>query len=132
MEWHQQDPVDDFEMDRNEVIYGYQGNRNPFIDHPEFVEDIWGDPTNINHSLELSVSCYPNPCLNHVFVNHSYPLELNYSMVNLNGNKVDEGMLNTGKNMINLTDKKEGLYILILRNESGVIQKQYKFLKLNN
>lgn len=42
IEWHLGDPVDDFEKIRNEVIFGYQGNRNPYIDHPEFVEKIYG------------------------------------------------------------------------------------------
>jgi len=42
LQWHQQDPVDDFERNRNDVIYqDYQHNRNPFIDHPEWVEAIW-------------------------------------------------------------------------------------------
>lgn len=41
-EWHEEDPVDDLERHRNEVIYtDYQSNRNPFIDHPEYVEQIW-------------------------------------------------------------------------------------------
>ncbi|MDY0075268.1 MAG: endonuclease [Acholeplasmataceae bacterium] len=40
-QWHLDDPVDDFERNRNEVIYGTQKNRNPFIDHPEIFEDIW-------------------------------------------------------------------------------------------
>jgi len=35
--WHQQDPVSDFERNRNEVIFQYQGNRNPFIDNPSYV-----------------------------------------------------------------------------------------------
>lgn len=34
--WHQADPVDNAERERNEVIYSFQGNRNPFIDHPEW------------------------------------------------------------------------------------------------
>lgn len=43
MKWHRQDPVSKKETDRNEVVYRWQGNRNPFIDHPELAEYIWGD-----------------------------------------------------------------------------------------
>ncbi|GLS28045.1 hypothetical protein GCM10007877_37640 [Marinibactrum halimedae] len=39
--WHQQDPVSQKEIDRNNAAYEFQGNRNPFVDHPEFVERIW-------------------------------------------------------------------------------------------
>jgi len=42
LSWHDQDPVDAFESNRNEVIYSHQGNRNPFIDYEEFVELIFG------------------------------------------------------------------------------------------
>lgn len=41
LEWHEQDPVDELERNRNEKIYEIQGNRNPFIDHPEWVKEIW-------------------------------------------------------------------------------------------
>ncbi len=46
MDWHRQDPVSQKETDRNEVIYSCQHNRNPFIDHPEMAEYIWGDKQN--------------------------------------------------------------------------------------
>ncbi|MFA7417476.1 MAG: endonuclease [Acholeplasma sp.] len=36
--WHNEDPVSQFEINRNEVIFTYQGNRNPFIDNPEYVD----------------------------------------------------------------------------------------------
>ena len=36
-EWHQADGVSDAEVQRNEVVYQYQGNRNPFIDNPDWV-----------------------------------------------------------------------------------------------
>ncbi|WP_421378046.1 endonuclease [Bacillus salacetis] len=42
LDWNQQDPVDSIERHRNDVIFEkYQGNRNPFIDHPEWAEMIW-------------------------------------------------------------------------------------------
>ncbi|SEQ44654.1 Endonuclease I [Lentzea xinjiangensis] len=42
LQWHQQDPPDAFEKRRNQVIYdSFQRNRNPFIDHPEWVAAIW-------------------------------------------------------------------------------------------
>lgn len=41
--WNAADPVDAFEMRRNDVIYdSYQHNRNPFVDHPEWADDVWG------------------------------------------------------------------------------------------
>ncbi len=39
--WHHADPVDDRERGRNGVIYSYQGNRNPFIDHPDWVSCVF-------------------------------------------------------------------------------------------
>jgi len=45
LDWHKEDPVDDFERQRNNVIYTYQNNRNPFIDKPEYVHLIWENRT---------------------------------------------------------------------------------------
>ncbi len=41
LDWTVSDPVDTFEQSRNDMNYTYQGNRNPFIDHPEWVASIW-------------------------------------------------------------------------------------------
>ena len=44
MEWNEQDPVSQKEIDRNNAIYAdYQHNRNPFIDHPEYARMIWDE-----------------------------------------------------------------------------------------
>lgn len=43
LEWHRDDPVDDRERHRNDVVFEFQGNRNPFIDHPEWVSCLFED-----------------------------------------------------------------------------------------
>ena len=46
LEWHHLDPVDDFEIKRNDILYrNYTFNRNPFIDYPDWVDYIWGTAT---------------------------------------------------------------------------------------
>ena len=42
LEWHRADPVSTKELKRNEGVYNKQSNRNPFVDHPELAEYIWG------------------------------------------------------------------------------------------
>jgi len=68
LEWHTDDPVDAFERKRNEIIYSFQGNRNPFIDRPEFVDVIWGNgPDAIETPIAQTIgsfklnAAYPNP-----------------------------------------------------------------------
>ena len=41
LRWNEADPVDSWEMNRNNVIEGIQGNRNPFIDHPELASVLF-------------------------------------------------------------------------------------------
>lgn len=60
--WHTADPVSQKEIDRNNAVYGIQGNRNPFIDHPEYVAAIWtsGSETKPEPSnYPTNVSGYP-------------------------------------------------------------------------
>ncbi len=44
--WHAEDPVDDRERNRNAVIFSFQGNRNPFVDHPEWVDCVFSGVCN--------------------------------------------------------------------------------------
>lgn len=56
LRWHIEDPVDEWEIERNEAIYQFQGNRNPFIDHPEWVALIWGTPENPIEFVSISLT----------------------------------------------------------------------------
>ena len=85
--WNQQDPADDFEMNRNNYIYTWQVNRNPFIDFPLLANYIWGANAGqtwfaslsnpINKEIKLSV--FPNPTSDYFIIsgtNESGNLEL--------------------------------------------------------
>ncbi len=54
LKWHRQDPVSQKELDRNDAVYAKQKNRNPFIDHPELAEYIWGEKVGTNWTLNAS------------------------------------------------------------------------------
>lgn len=60
IEWHNNDPVSQKEIDRNNAVFTIQNNRNPFIDHPEYVAQIWGGEgvfiSNISQSPENPAS----------------------------------------------------------------------------
>ena len=45
MDWHQLDSVSQKEIDRNDAVYAIQGNRNPYIDHPEYVDSVFASGT---------------------------------------------------------------------------------------
>ena len=76
LDWHRNDPPDDFEMNRNNVVYTWQFNRNPFIDHPDLVEylwglnvgDVWNDPLSVDEFETDNIKIYPNPVSNKLFV----------------------------------------------------------------
>lgn len=130
--WHAQDSVDDFEMNRNEVIYGYQENRNPFIDHPEFVEDIWGDPSKINHTFDLSVSSYPNPIHDHLFIDQSWSSDLSFSISDIQGHSLIKGTLEKGTSIIDVSTVHPGIYVLLLTDREGRQVKHCKLMKFSN
>lgn len=61
LEWNRLDPVSEKEISRNDAAYLLQDNRNPFIDHPELAEYIWGNKMGENWTSNSSST--PNPVL---------------------------------------------------------------------
>ncbi len=74
LDWHRNDPPDDFEMNRNNIIYNWQINRNPFIDQPDLVEYIWGNnvgdtwfqTASVSDAYLSKISVFPNPTQNKI------------------------------------------------------------------
>lgn len=76
LSWHTLDPADDFEMNRNNYIYTWQMNRNPFVDHPSLVDYIfganfgqpWSATLSTQTPFENKVAIYPNPASDYLIV----------------------------------------------------------------
>lgn len=66
--WHRNDAVSTKEVNRNNEVYKYQNNRNPFIDDPQFAEKIWGTLNEVYdvYNSELTLTLYPNPSQDYV------------------------------------------------------------------
>jgi len=63
LHWCNIDPVSQKEKERNEAVYTIQNNRNPYIDHPEWIENIWGNSVDVENSVSVSfkINVFPVP-----------------------------------------------------------------------
>jgi hypothetical protein len=100
LSWNALDPADDFEMNRNNVVYNWQMNRNPFIDNPTLVNYVFGNLNNTTWNSALSINnfdkksptIYPNPAKNHIVISgieQSSELEI----LTLSGVKINSFMV---------------------------------------
>ncbi len=117
LSWNELDPVDDFEKNRNNVIYNWQNNRNPLIDLPEIVNYIWGENygevwfDNLNISVNQNgFEFYPNPTNGNISFNSYLDKVEIYS---LNGQKL---LSFKNVNMLEINLEK-GLYLIFLYKE---------------
>lgn len=59
IQWHKDDPVDAYEIRHNDTVYSFQGNRNPFIDRPEYVACVFEDLCSGNGSGDTTAPSAP-------------------------------------------------------------------------
>jgi endonuclease I len=116
LNWNSLDPVSEFEENRNEIIFNFQVNRNPFIDNPYLATLIWSGPqaedkwvgvetNNLNFEIDYKLS--PNPVRNNLKISskHLITYTLLYDM---KGSKI---LVSHGDN-INLGEVPKGIYFL--------------------
>ena len=127
--WNTLDPSDDFEMNRNNYIYTWQVNRNPFIDYPDLANYIWGAKagqvwhSNLasNDFVNLKVTLYPNPAkksINISGLNEKATIEI----YNSSGAKVLESKF-TGETQLNI-DFPSGIYYAKINSGDQTIVKK--------
>jgi endonuclease I len=128
IEWHANDPVSPKEQNRNNAIYAIQNNRNPFIDHPEYVNAIYNPgTTGQTDILELNtITIYPNPTKAKISIETKATEPIHsISVYNLIGEKILQiNDLNTLNYVVDLGIYPKGIYIVqVSNNESNGVRK---------
>ncbi|MBO4655440.1 MAG: endonuclease [Bacteroidales bacterium] len=127
--WHEEDPVSQKEIDRNNAVYALQHNRNPFIDYPELVGKIFGaDSVNAFHygsAVALInpalVAVYPNPA-HEQFNIHSNSVEINEIVLfDLMGKEVLHTETWDNHCTVNVSHLPAGLYLLKITSENQAV-----------
>jgi endonuclease I len=123
LQWSSADPVSQKETDRNNAIYGIQNNRNPFIDHPEYANLIWGYPVGVEVSADAErfLKIYPNPagddcCLTLPSGFQASALNLNILTVTGIALKADFS-ITPDRITLNLHDVPAGIYLVVLSDD---------------
>ena len=137
LQWNAEDTVSAYEKNRNNILQGIQGNRNPFIDNPYLATIIWGgvvaqDKWNMiigisENELENYFTVYPNPSHEKVFVafnpQHSTVNEQFY-VYSITGQLIDQYSNNDiHKNQLEIP-LSQGLYILKFEDNNIVFTKK--------
>lgn len=133
LKWHRQDPVSQKEITRNNAIYTYQKNRNPFIDYPELAEHIWGNrvgqpfnATSVDYPyLSMPTAGYQ---LNFgtVAYQHVTTMDVNIKGHNLTGNLtlnisgVDNTLFTINTNYISKEDAENGYLLQVTHIASSI------------
>lgn len=137
LEWHHNDPVSQKEIDRNNAAYNIQGNRNPFIDHPEYADCIWGTgncgPAGIAamSAGNKRIIIYPNPANDQVVINWNSCAKgsgLQLEVLNMQGlvlYKQDVAKLNENVIALPLSNWPKGLYFVRLNTMGGVLTDKF-------
>ncbi len=126
LQWNAIDPVSPLEIQRNDSIYAYQGNRNPFIDNPHIAHLLWGGPdaentwnlsTEDSDSIDPHYVFYPNPSSEKIYVRDQI---IETHIIDLFGRKI----ISSSAQEIDIQSLERGQYIVLLRdNEGNLYQK---------
>lgn len=127
--WNTLDARDDYEMNRNNYIYTWQQNRNPFIDYPQLADYVfgaqygqpWFSSLSTTSFEKAEIKVYPNPATDYLIVS-GINLDSQFSIYTLTGQKLmTKSVSNNEKIAINLPS---GIYFINLGNEENLITRK--------
>lgn len=123
LDWNQQDPVSQYEINRNNILNTLQGNRNPFIDNPYLATIIWNGPQatdtwgilSTQYNLFSNITIYPTITKDIVHISNTNNTQYTYKIYNTFGQLIET---NTTTDIIDITNNTKGLYLINLQLEN--------------
>ena len=144
LQWHNQDPPDNYEIARNDYVQSIQQNRNPFVDHPDWVNYInfndlsWianpgktDDGWQSNPLSAMRVTVFPNPMhdAGFVYVETDRQQTALMSVIDVYGRTIYTQTidLQSGINAtaLELSQLSTGYYFLVITTEKGNVTKRF-------
>ncbi len=127
LQWHEQDPPDQKELQRNDSVYVIQHNRNPFIDHPEFARQIWGPDAGIRFVQNDALKIFPLPATEKIEISYSSLIDY-VEIYNAIGNVIMTCNVYNRKAELDISGLQKGVYFLKIYSPISIVTG--KFVKL--
>jgi len=132
LQWNVDDPVSQYEIQRNTVLESMQGNRNPFIDDPYIATKIWSGSAaedtwgvlGMGDDQFKNISVYPTTVHDRLYVSNSTGSNLKIAIYNISGQQIKTDLVD---NQVEVETLKNGMYVLKIANQSHV--STFKFIK---
>ena len=123
-QWHVQDPVSQREIDRNNAIYNAQNNRNPYIDNPSYVFNVWQSSLSVSDfEQQYAINLYPNPIEgNTLFIETNKALKI--EIYNVLGKKIQTSNVDAINNKVDVGFLYSGVYLIKMSSDSGTVTKK--------
>lgn len=131
LEWNMEDPVSQYEINRNTILEDMQGNRNPFIDNPYLATIIWNGPQaedtwgvlNTDVATTNDIVVYPAVTTGYVYVENTHNKAYTYTLYNNVGQQVN---FNSSQNTLDISRNASGMYYLTVSD--GTLNKTFKLI----
>jgi len=122
--WHMNDPVSQKELDRQEAVFAHQDNRNPFIDNPQYVQDIWENELSvIEFNQPINITLYPNPVTFNTF-HITTTTDLDIKIYNVLGKLVLEHKVTHNDDDVDISNLNNGIYLVKIKSKNQSITKK--------
>jgi len=115
LEWDNSDPVNQKEIDRNNSVYQIQDNRNPFIDHSEFTDLIWGTAIGVHDAANLDFKIWYSG--ERLYIERKTGDICNVMVLNILGQPVISWQI-FGESVDKPLYLQKGVYVMILKSKN--------------